>query len=77
MGFSGIIYALLSFLLCSSHFGKKLFFNQKFKLVQNFEIRSTIFTLLTIGLFYSLKPNVSMSGHIIGIITGIFLFFIS
>ena len=76
LGFSGIIYAFLSFLLLASFFGKSYFLNLKINLERNYEIQKMSKTICLISLIFSFMPKVSLVGHMSGFITGCFLFLI-
>tara|TARA_Y100000589_G_scaffold3025_1_gene2851 strand:+ start:1587 stop:2192 length:606 start_codon:yes stop_codon:yes gene_type:complete len=76
LGFSGIIYAFLSFLLLASFFGKSYFLNLKINLERNYEIQKMSKTICFISLIFSFMPKVSLVGHMSGFITGCFLFLI-
>ena len=76
LGFSGIIYALFGFLLLTSFYGKSYFLGKKIGLKSNYEIQSMLKTICFIGLIFSFLPEVSLLGHIIGFISGCFLFLV-
>ena len=76
LGFSGIIYALLGFLLLSSFYGKSYFVGKKIGLRCNYEVQKMSKTICIIGLIFSFLPGVSLLGHISGFISGCFLFLI-
>ena len=76
LGFSGIIYASLGFLLLGSLYGKNYFLGKKIGLRSNFEVQKMSKTICLIGLIFSFFPGVSLLGHISGFISGCFLFLI-
>ena len=76
LGFSGIIYALLGFLLLTSSYGKKYFLGKEIGLKSNYEVQKMSKTICLIGLIFSLSPGVSLLGHLSGFIAGCFLFLI-
>ena len=76
LGFSGIIYALLGFLLLSSFYGKSSFLGRNIFLKANYEVQKMSKTICLIGLIFSFLPGVSLLGHLSGFIAGCFLFLI-
>jgi len=76
LGFSGIIYALLGFLLLTSFYGKSHFLGKKIGLKSNYEVQKMSKTICLIGLIFSFLPGVSLLGHVSGFIAGCFLFLI-
>ena len=76
LGFSGIIYAFLGFLLLTSFYGKSYFLGNKVNLKSNYEVQKMSKTICIIGLIFSFFPGVSLLGHISGFIAGCFLFLI-
>ena len=75
IGFSGIIYALLGFLLLTSFYGKSYFLGKKISLKYDYEVQKMSKTICLIGLLVSFLPGVSLLGHLSGFIAGCFLFF--
>ena len=76
VGFSGILFGTFSFILLSSINGKKYFLNFFIGLNKNYEINKLMSVFLVLGIFYSLFPGISLSGHIVGILSGFILFFL-
>ena len=76
IGFSGIIFGTFSFILLSSIYGKEYFFNIFIGLKKNYEIKKLMTIFLPLGIIYSLLPGISLSGHIAGILSGFFIFFL-
>ena len=76
LGFSGIIYAFLGFLLLTSFYGKNYFLGKKISLKSNYEVQKMSKSICLIGLIFSFLPGVSLLGHISGFIAGCFLFLI-
>ena len=76
LGFSGIIYAFLGFILLTSFFGKDYFLGFKIDFNKNREINKMSKTICLIGLIFSFIPGVSFVGHVSGFITGCFIFLI-
>ena len=76
LGFSGIIYALLGFLLLTSFYGKSHFLGKKIGLKSNYQVQKMSKTICLIGLIFSFLPGVSLLGHLSGFIAGCFLFLI-
>ena len=74
VGFSGIIFGTFSFILLSSHYGKKYFFNIFIDLKKNNEIYRLMTIFLSLGIIYSFFPSISLSGHIAGILSGFIIF---
>ena len=76
LGFSGIIYALLGFLLLTSFYGKTYFLGKKIGLKSNNEVQKMLKIICFIGLIFSFSPEVNLLGHMTGFISGCFLFLI-
>ena len=76
IGFSGIIFGAFSFILLSSIYGKEYIFNILIGLKKNYEIKKLMTIFLSLGLVYSLLPGISFSGHLAGILSGFFIFFL-
>ena len=76
VGFSGIIFGTLSFILLSSIYGKEYIFNIFIGLKKNYEIKNLTSVFLSLGILYSFFPGISLSGHMAGILSGLFIFFL-
>jgi len=76
LGFSGIIYALIGFLLLTSFYGKKYFFGKEIGFKSNYEVQKMLEKICLLGLMFSFLPGVSLLGHLSGFIAGCFLFLI-
>ena len=76
LGFSGIIYALLGFVLLTSIYDKSSFLGRNIGLKSNYEVQKMSKTICLIGLIFSFLPGVSLLGHLSGFIAGCFLFLI-
>ncbi|ABM70631.1 rhomboid family intramembrane serine protease [Prochlorococcus marinus] len=76
IGFSGIIYAFLGFLLLTSIYGKKYFLGKEIGFKSNYEVQKMLKTICLIGLIFSFLPGVSLLGHLSGFISGCCLFLI-
>ena len=76
IGFSGIIFGAFSFILLSSIYGKEYIFNIFIGLKKNYEINKLMTLFLSLGIFYSFLPSISLSGHVAGILSGFILFFL-
>ncbi len=76
LGFSGIIYALLVFLLLNSFYGKSYFIASRIGFKSNYQIQRILKTFCFIALIFPFLPGVILLGHISGFITGCFLFLI-
>ncbi len=76
IGFSGIIFGAFSFILLSSIHGKEYIFNIFIGLKKNYEIKKLMTIFLSLGIVYSLLPGISFSGHVAGILSGFFIFFL-
>ena len=76
IGFSGIIFGTFSFILLSSIYGKNYIFNNFIGLKKNYEIRKLMIVFLSLGIVYSLFPGISLFGHVAGILSGLFIFFL-
>ena len=76
IGFSGVIFGSFSFILLASIYGKEYIFNIFIGLKKNTEIRKLMTVFLSLGIVYSLLPGISLSGHVAGILSGFFIFFL-
>ena len=76
IGFSGIIFGSFSFIFLSSMFGKEYFLNIFIGLKKNYEINKLMTLFLSLGIFYSFLPSISLSGHVAGILSGFIIFFL-
>ena len=76
IGFSGIIFGAFSFILLSSIYGKQYIFKISIGLKKNYEIKKLMIIFLSLGILYSLLPGISLSGHLAGILSGFFIFFL-
>ncbi len=76
IGFSGIIFGSFSFIFLSSMFGKEYFLNIFIGLKKNYEINKLMTLFLSLGIFYSFLPSISLSGHMAGILGGFIIFFL-
>ncbi len=74
VGFSGIIFGTFSFILLSSLYGKEYIFNIFIGLKKNIEIYRLMSVFLSLGIVYSLLPNISLTGHVAGILSGFIIF---
>ena len=74
IGFSGIIFGAFSFILLSSIYGKEYIFNIFIGLKKNNEVYRLMTVFLSLGIVYSLLPSISLSGHIVGILSGFIIF---
>ncbi len=74
VGFSGIIFGTFSFILLSSLYGKEYILNIFIGLKKNNEIYKLMTVFLSLGIFYSFLPSISLSGHIAGILSGFIIF---
>ena len=76
LGFSGIIYAFLGFLLLTSFYGKSYFLGREIGFKSNYEVQKMLKTISILGLIYSFLPGISLLGHLSGFFAGCFLFLI-
>ena len=76
IGFSGVIFGSFSFILLASIYGKEYIFNIFIGLKKNYEIKKLMTIFLSLGIVYSLLPDISFSGHVAGILSGFFIFFL-
>ena len=76
VGFSGVLFGSYTFILLSSLSGKKFFLNIFIGLEKNNDIRKLMILFLSVGIFYSLLPSISLSGHLAGILSGVIIFFL-
>ena len=76
VGFSGIIFGAFSFILLSSLYGKEYILTIFLGLKKNYEIYKLMTVFLSLGIFYSFLPGISLSGHIAGILGGFTVFFL-
>ncbi len=75
IGFSGIVYASLAFILISSSYGKDRFLALYIGLLPDAKVQKASWVILGIGFLWSLLPGISFSGHFYGFCAGIILFF--
>ena len=76
IGFSGVIYALLGFLLLTSFYGKSYFLGKKIGLKYDYEVQKMSKTICLVGLLVSFLPGISLLGHLSGFFAGCVLFFL-
>ena len=76
VGFSGVLFGSYTFILLSSIFGKKNIFNIFIGLEKSKDIRKLMILFLSLGIAYSLLPNISLSGHLSGMLSGFVIFFL-
>ena len=76
VGFSGVLFGSYTFILLSSIFGKKNIFNIFIGLEKSKDIKKLMILFLSLGIAYSLLPNISLSGHLSGILSGFVIFFL-
>ena len=76
VGFSGIIFGTFSFILLSSIYGKERIFDIFIGLKKNNEIKKLMTVFLSLGIMYSFLPGISLFGHVAGILSGFFIFFL-
>ena len=76
IGFSGIIFGSFSFIFLSSIYGKEYIFNIFIGLKKNYEIKKLMTIFLSLGMVYSFMPGISLTGHLVGILSGFFIFFL-
>ena len=76
VGFSGVIFGSYTFILLSSIFGKQNIFNIFIGLEKSKDIKKKIILFLSLGIAYSLLPNISLSGHLSGMLSGFVVFFL-
>ena len=77
VGFSGVLFGSYTFILLSSIFEKRYMFNIFIGLEKSRDIKKLMILFLCIGIVYSFLPNISLSGHFAGMLSGIVIFFIS
>ena len=76
VGFSGVLFGSYTFILLSSIFGKKNIFNIYIGLEKSKDIKKLMILFLSLGIAYSLLPNISLSGHLSGMLSGFVIFFL-
>ena len=76
VGFSGVLFGSYTFLLLSSLFGKKNILNIFIGLEKNKDIKQLMSLCLSLGIAYSLVPNISLLGHLTGMLSGVIIFFL-
>ena len=76
VGFSGVLFGSYTFILLSSIFGKKNIFNIFIGLEKSKDIKKLMILFLSLGIAYSLLPNISLSGHLSGMLSGFVVFFL-
>ena len=76
VGFSGVLFGSYTFILLSSIFGKRNIFNIFIGLEKSKDIKKLMILFLSLGIAYSLLPNISLSGHLSGMLSGFVIFFL-
>ena len=76
VGFSGVLFGSYAFILRSSIFGKRNIFNIFIGLEKSKDIKKLMILFLSLGIAYSLLPNISLSGHLAGMLSGFVIFFL-
>tara|TARA_Y100001970_G_C14229359_1_gene857652 strand:+ start:377 stop:970 length:594 start_codon:yes stop_codon:yes gene_type:complete len=76
LGFSGVIFGVLGFLLLSSKYGKDYCLFLKIELKRNKQIQEILLTIIILGIVWSFLPGISALGHLAGLISGMILFLI-
>ena len=76
VGFSGVLFGSYTYILLSSIFGKKNMFHIFVGLEKSNEIKKLMIILLSSGIVYSFLPNISLSGHLSGMLSGFIIFFL-
>lgn len=76
VGFSGVVFGSYTFILLSSIFGKQNIFNIFIGLEKSKDIKKLMVLFLSLGIAYSLLPNISLSGHLSGMLSGFVIFFL-
>ena len=74
IGFSGILFAINSFILLISTYGKKTFLNITINMDKNNIVKKDLGILTVIGFIFSFLPDVSLIAHISGFTAGYILF---
>ncbi len=76
VGFSGVLFGSYTFILLSSIFGKRNILNIFIGLEKSKDIKKLMILFLSLGIAYSLLPNISLSGHLSGMLSGFVIFFL-
>ena len=76
VGFSGVLFGSYTFILLSSIFGKRNIFNIFIGLEKSKDIKKLMILFLSLGIAYSFLPNISLSGHLSGMLSGFVIFFL-
>ena len=76
VGFSGVLFGSYAFILLSSIFGKRNILNIFIGLEKSKDIKKLMILFLSLGIAYSLLPNISISGHFAGMLSGFVIFFL-
>ena len=76
VGFSGVLFGSYTFIFLSSIFEKKFFFNLFIGLEKSQDIKKLMILFLFLGVVYSFLPNISLSGHFAGMLSGLIIFFL-
>ncbi len=76
VGFSGVLFGSYTFILLSSIFGKRNIFNILIGLEKSKDIKKLMILFLSLGIAYSVLPNISLSGHLAGMLSGFVIFFL-
>ena len=76
IGFSGILFGVDAFILLTTIFGKKRFLFIECHMNRNLKFLKPISFLTAIGIIWSFLPGVSLLGHMSGLVSGFFLFWL-
>ena len=76
VGFSAVLFGSYTFILLSSIFGKRNIFNIFIGLEKSKDIKKLMILFLSLGIAYSFLPNISLSGHLSGMLSGFVVFFL-
>ena len=76
VGFSGVLFGSYTFIFLSSIFGKRNIFNIFIGLEKSKDIKKLMILFLSLGIAYSVLPNISLSGHLAGMLSGFVIFFL-
>ena len=76
VGFSGVLFGSYTYILLSSIFGKRNIFNIFIGLEKSKDIKKIMILFLSLGIAYSFLPNISLSGHLSGMLSGFLIFFL-
>ena len=76
VGFDGVLFGIMPFILMTTIYGKKKFINIECGLTSNPTLLKSIYVLTSIGIIRSFLPGLSLIGHMSGLLAGFLLYWL-